>query len=141
MECGECTLCCSLLPVLEINKKAGTMCLHCGDSGCLIYDERPESCRVFNCAYHQANKADLQLSPNNCGVIFEKIADDIMLGLVEKNRSGYPHVNGQINEFIKEEINVVMVNKGVPTVIHTDGTNPTDVLKRVKEIADGNSCL
>ena len=139
MECGTCTLCCSLLPVSEIDKKAGTMCVHCGGSGCLIYDERPESCRKFQCAYSQVKNADTKLRPDHCGVLFEKVKGDVMLGLVDGERTRYPHVNGQISQFIKEGINVVMVDKGAPTVIHTDKTNPAAVLKSIKEIADGNS--
>jgi hypothetical protein len=38
--------------VAEIAKKQGQWCPHCVvGSGCRIYDERPQQCRIFNCAY------------------------------------------------------------------------------------------
>ena len=51
-ECGECTLCCSVLLIdaPEIQKDAGIRCLHC-DQGCVIYEQRPAVCRDFYCAW------------------------------------------------------------------------------------------
>lgn len=49
--CGECTLCCKVLPVGEIAKPAATVCRHQRSSGCRIYDERPRACRLWSCAW------------------------------------------------------------------------------------------
>src|SRR5215475_5296431 len=51
--CGECSACCKLLAVPEINKPPHQWCKHCrpGRGGCLIYDRRPTICRVFACAW------------------------------------------------------------------------------------------
>jgi hypothetical protein len=50
--CGECTLCCRLLPVRELGKRAGVRCSHQRrGKGCSIYAERPMSCRVWTCRW------------------------------------------------------------------------------------------
>jgi hypothetical protein len=50
--CGECTLCCKLLPVPEIGKAAGQRCRHVrAFKGCSIYARRPGSCRAWACRW------------------------------------------------------------------------------------------
>ena len=49
--CGECTLCCELLPVKELGKGAGTRCSHQSFKGCRIYASRPRSCRLWSCGW------------------------------------------------------------------------------------------
>jgi len=52
-KCGGCTLCCKLLPVAEINKKAGVRCRHQAyGKGCRVYHNGlPASCRLWSCAW------------------------------------------------------------------------------------------
>ncbi len=51
-ECGSCTLCCRVLGVGELKKPPGQHCQHCVDGeGCVIYAERPNQCRSFNCGF------------------------------------------------------------------------------------------
>lgn len=50
-ECGGCTECCTHLAVGQLNKPAGVRCEHLTDSGCGIYDERPDDCRTFGCLW------------------------------------------------------------------------------------------
>ena len=50
--CGQCTLCCKLMWVSEIDKAGGTWCQHVEQGkGCGIYADRPQSCRTFQCGY------------------------------------------------------------------------------------------
>jgi hypothetical protein len=50
--CGKCTLCCRILGIEAIGKAAGEWCRHCDiGRGCNIHDERPQSCRDFDCLY------------------------------------------------------------------------------------------
>jgi hypothetical protein len=52
--CNECTLCCKLLPVLEINKGANVRCVHQrATKGCAIYRKEnfPMSCAVWSCVW------------------------------------------------------------------------------------------
>ncbi|WP_448190165.1 hypothetical protein [Azospirillum sp. sgz301742] len=48
--CGECTLCCKLMGVPELKKPPARWCESCDQGkGCTVYDERPPSCRNFQC--------------------------------------------------------------------------------------------
>jgi len=134
MECGTCTLCCKLLFIKELNKQAGTMCKYC-ENNCSIYKDRPQSCKEFLCSYIQMNKASESMRPDNFGVIFEKLDDDLMFGTVNPEHKDFKHLNGQINSFLKEGINVVLVRCKTFTVYHIDNVPPESLLKRVHSIA------
>jgi hypothetical protein len=49
--CGECSLCCKLAQVDELDKPSGVWCRHCapGRGGCTIYETRPDVCRNWFC--------------------------------------------------------------------------------------------
>jgi hypothetical protein len=51
--CGECSLCCKLLHVVELEKPAGVWCDKCrpGHGGCSIYETRPSICRAYSCGW------------------------------------------------------------------------------------------
>ena len=59
-ECGECSLCCKVIPIYkksisageeDVSKPADEWCKHCrpGCGGCSIYPNRPKICRGFAC--------------------------------------------------------------------------------------------
>lgn len=51
-KCGDCSLCCRLLPVVELGKNAGQRCDHQrAGKGCMIYATKPFSCAVWNCKW------------------------------------------------------------------------------------------
>jgi hypothetical protein len=57
--CGTCTLCCKLLPVVELSKIAGQICKHQRHfKGCAIYAKRPPSCRTWSCAWLEDTDMD-----------------------------------------------------------------------------------
>ena len=50
--CGDCMLCCTLLPVEEFGKAAGERCQFAKfGKGCSIYSRRPGSCALWNCRW------------------------------------------------------------------------------------------
>ncbi len=52
--CGECTLCCKLLPVRELDKGADTRCCHQRHGkGCAVYRKpgMPISCHLWSCRW------------------------------------------------------------------------------------------
>lgn len=50
--CGDCQLCCRIMPVEEIAKPALQRCKHQkSHCGCAIYPRRPLSCRIWSCAW------------------------------------------------------------------------------------------
>ena len=56
-ECGSCSMCCKLIGFEELAKPPGVWCKHVSPGkGCSIHDERPVSCRNFDCYWlHDAN--------------------------------------------------------------------------------------
>jgi hypothetical protein len=53
--CRQCDACCTVLAVEEVAKPEFERCDYQGQSkpGCAIYEERPESCRIWSCAWLQ----------------------------------------------------------------------------------------
>jgi hypothetical protein len=51
--CGDCSLCCKLTEIEELNKPEHIWCKHCkpGKGGCTIYNTRPQVCRDFVCGW------------------------------------------------------------------------------------------
>lgn len=52
--CGDCTLCCKLVPVRELEKKAGQKCKHQSHAkGCTVYQKpgMPISCKLWSCRW------------------------------------------------------------------------------------------
>lgn len=75
--CGLCTLCCTVMKVaMEPPKPARTKCPHECRSGCSIYADRPEPCRVFECLWlasqtRMDEPMDRALRPDHSGVVLE----------------------------------------------------------------------
>lgn len=67
--CENCTACCILCYVPELDKGEGKKCEHC-DKGCAIYESRPESCRKYDCAWKKGELPDY-MRPDKCGVMIE----------------------------------------------------------------------
>jgi hypothetical protein len=69
-ECGDCSMCCKLLHVGEINKPAGKWCPHVDvGHGCTIYATRPKSCSAFECMWLQEETMPEDLKPNKSHVV------------------------------------------------------------------------
>ena len=66
-KCGTCTLCCTALAVPELGKKNGERCVHLTPQGCGIYEDRPPSCQVFECAWLQGAGSGLHTRPDYTG--------------------------------------------------------------------------
>lgn len=54
--CDGCTLCCTVMkvsfaPEIRPPKREHARCEYACGRGCMIYDKRPHSCRVFECAW------------------------------------------------------------------------------------------
>jgi len=109
MECGNCTLCCKFLNIKETDSKPGNYCKHCEPGvACKIYNERPEPCRIFECAWKQMNHPGEELKPDKCNVLFEKWSDHVMVGVTDSELSDL--ILRQIDFFRSEGISVLMVD-------------------------------
>ena len=55
-QCGSCNLCCDVLEVTAVAKPVNELCRHwASGNGCTIYDDRPQMCRSFSCAWLQGH--------------------------------------------------------------------------------------
>lgn len=71
--CGDCTLCCKVLRVVDLAKPAGTWCQHCdAGKGCRIYEDRPESCRAFSCLYLQESSLGEEWRPKDSKLVLQR---------------------------------------------------------------------
>ena len=106
-------MCCELLEVKSIPKKANVMCKHCDVSiGCKIHDTKPTECAEFECAYYQMEKVSVNLRPDNCKVIFEKISDTLFFGTLHYKYELTDIAKSQILSFNKEGFSVLIVTSG-----------------------------
>lgn len=81
--CGDCTLCCKLLPVPEIGKLASHKCSHQRHTGCTVYHDTkrgfPISCAVWSCMW--LLDSDLNcLRPDRSGYVVDMMPDIIIAG-------------------------------------------------------------
>lgn len=60
--CQDCTGCCIVLAVAEVDKKFGEPCKHLGHTafgtGCTIYNDRPDACRHYICLWLDSQRRD-----------------------------------------------------------------------------------
>ena len=69
--CGDCTACCQVFAVPELDKGPYAPCRHLG-SGCTIHPDRPRVCRDFVCAYAQGLLGDAaSRRPDQSGLLFQ----------------------------------------------------------------------
>lgn len=77
--CAGCTLCCKLIPVEELSKKAGHRCQHQRHGkGCAIYDKRPLSCREWACLWLKGEEAGEPLKlrrPDHVHYVLDEVPD------------------------------------------------------------------
>lgn len=79
-QCGECQLCCRVLPVRELGKGAHDRCVHQKFmKGCNNYAHRPMSCRLWNCRWLVNDDADGMKRPDRAGYVIDIMPDFITL--------------------------------------------------------------
>ena len=73
--CGDCGLCCKIMGVTALAKPAGRWCRHFGKAtGCAIYGERPDDCRVFNCLWLLTDALGPEWKPTVAGFVLHSEA-------------------------------------------------------------------
>ena len=107
-ECGECTLCCKLLETHDVASEIGVYCHHCTNIGCGIHKDRPKECRNYQCMWSQMDTVGNELRPDKCGIIFDKISDEVITARLDDDRKIKDLVMGQINSFINEGFSVLI---------------------------------
>ena len=90
--CGDCTLCCKLMYVGDINKAAGKWCPDCKPGvGCSRYEDRPASCKGFYCDWRLNKNLPDYWKPTISKIVFVKnFQDDGKMSNVLFVDDGYP---------------------------------------------------
>jgi hypothetical protein len=73
--CGECSLCCTVLRVDDLDKLGGTPCayLRREGSGCSIHQRRPEICRAYRCFWLKGGLEDDD-RPDRLGAVIDLVS-------------------------------------------------------------------
>lgn len=105
--CKGCTICCLIPKVPELKKPNGKLCTFCNKDGCTIYKERPSDCRQFECAWLQSG-ASLDLRPDKCGILFERMNEKTFFGTLVPGRKISQVSEGQIKAFLRDGFSVIV---------------------------------
>jgi hypothetical protein len=63
--CGDCSLCCKLMGIAEIDKPPGRWCSHFKrGAGCTVYQDRPGACVSFQCLWTGSEGLDDRWRPD-----------------------------------------------------------------------------
>lgn len=86
--CGTCSLCCSVLRVDPIGKRAGEDCVHQrGAEGCGIYETRPPICRGYQCLWLQGGLEEDERPDRTGGIVdLETTGIGLRLAIRESRR-------------------------------------------------------
>lgn len=91
--CGECTLCCKLMGVPELKKPSAKWCVSCDQGkGCTVYEERPQSCRNFQCFWLMDENFPDEFRPDRIHALaaFNDVKDSCVLHVDPAKRGPCP---------------------------------------------------
>jgi hypothetical protein len=145
--CSGCTLCCSLLGIVELKKPVFTICKHCViGKGCKIYEVRPQTCAGFYCSYRISADLPEYWNPKICGMVLHRDANggtDI-ISIICSNSAKHrwkqePYWNDikQIaaDVHIRQGAYVRILRKGQPVLIINPKTFETHAVGNLKGMA------
>jgi hypothetical protein len=76
--CGDCTLCCQVMAIEQLDKPAGEWCGHCApDKGCRIHAKRPCECRAFSCLWLHERRLGEHWKPSISRLVLTTSEDGI----------------------------------------------------------------
>lgn len=81
-QCGDCQLCCKLLPVRELGKGANTRCEHQKvHKGCGVYNGpgMPPSCSLWSCRWLVTDKTEALRRPDRSGYVIDIMPDYVTI--------------------------------------------------------------
>lgn len=78
-KCGDCQLCCRLMPTEEIGKPANERCPQQCSKGCRIYARKPMSCTLWNCRWLIDDDMSDQPRPDRSHIVHDMMPDVIKM--------------------------------------------------------------
>jgi hypothetical protein len=124
----------------ELGKPPGQWCEHCDPKSprpCRVFGkpERPYSCGSFQCLWTQHYDWDEELRPNKSRVVFERIDDENVFGLVDSGMPSSwlkPAVKRKIAELVRAGNAVVIKTKGEKHFLLPKGRSKAQVTEAYK---------
>ncbi len=113
--CGECTLCCKLMGVPELKKPSAKWCVSCDQGkGCTVYEERPQSCRNFQCFWLMDETFPDEFRPDRINALaaFNDVKDSCVLHVdpAKPRAMSSPKVNALIDALLKSYAKVFVLS-------------------------------
>ena len=96
--CDGCTLCCTLLPVKEIGKRAGVHCTYQITGGCAVHHvpgRMPRSCYFWNCRWLVDDDTADQIRPDKSHLVID-VLEDFVAMTNEETGEQYPQTVVQV---------------------------------------------
>lgn len=119
-KCGPCAVCCKVFHIEELNKPAGVPCFNLHKQGyrCTIYEDRPQACSEYFCAWARGAGAAVNHKdrPDTCGVIVDRRSTQF--GVILVARSVTP--NAAMAPKGKKAIERITRDEGLPLVVIND---------------------
>lgn len=145
-QCGDCTLCCKVLAVTELNKAKGDWCSHVVKKrGCGIYETRPQSCRAFKCLWLSDANLPAEWRPNKAKFVMVGESQTGIVLHVDANFPGAwrqePYISGlramaQKGKALGQLL--VIVERGESTVLLPDREIAVGVLADDDRLVSGH---
>lgn len=122
--CRDCTLCCELPKIVELDKPLYVPCAYKASGGCSIYGDpaRPHVCGAFECRYIQVNKPDAAPQhvrlphPEDAGAYFYEVAGtkDFLLHVDPNRPEVWKHttIPAYLRPYFEKGFVVTVVDRG-----------------------------
>lgn len=108
-------------------------CKHCvNGKGCSIQETKPTKCREFECSYYQSPNAPIELRPDKCKMIFEKISEQLFIGTLDAGFNLTETAKNQVSSFINQGYSVILgaTDYRKPKIFIAPGHNKEDIFKQ-----------
>jgi len=122
--CGGCTLCCKLIECSALEKPRNEVCKFCKwNEGCTIYDEAPQMCHDFNCAWLDGD-LPRWMWPKDVGFVIEKLGDaPVVLVSAEEKDWCTPKIEKTLKETYQDK-GIAVIDGKTGNVLLPEGWTP-----------------
>jgi hypothetical protein len=144
-QCGDCSLCCKIMAIPELNKPKDSWCPHVVmKRGCGIYESRPHSCRAFQCLWLKEPRLPPEWKPSKAKFVMSDESPGELVVHVDSGAPGAwraePYLSGLREMAGQEQARgrlVVVTERGSSTVLLPDREVPVGVLKENERLVSG----
>lgn len=120
--CGDCSLCCKLMNVPELNKPRNAWCRHVVmGTGCGIYETRPDVCRGFYCRWIEDPALGPEWKPNKSKMVLAHHGEDRLTVYVDPGAPGVWRKEPYLSRLVAMA-SVGLTNNGILKIVENGQT-------------------